>query len=121
MTDSARLYGQKRSTQSVQPIFGGNKHPTQIESMALSSFVSYKYKNKEQSLTLPGVWPRPCPTFRRALALLNFSRRQHEKAKGFLSYRIADRRGDHFDHRGHCNSEPPPVSYGRERGLGSGF
>src|SRR5260370_7658725 len=38
-----------------------------------------------------------------------------------LSYRVADRRGDHSDHRGHRHSEPPPVPYGRERGFGSGF
>ena len=27
------------------------------------------------------------------------------KKQGFFSYRIADRRGDHSDHRGHRNSE----------------
>ncbi len=36
----------------------------------------------------------------------------NEETEGFLSYRIADRRGDHSDHRGHRNSEPPPVAYG---------
>src|SRR5437879_342144 len=45
----------------------------------------------------------------------------HEEAKGFLTYRVADRRGDHSDHRGHRNSEPPPVPYGRQRGFGSRF
>src|SRR5260370_1859214 len=49
------------------------------------------------------------------------SRRKHEEAKGILSYRVVDRRGDHSDHRGHRNSEPAPVSYGRERGFGSRF
>src|SRR5260370_41720958 len=38
-----------------------------------------------------------------------------------LSYRVADRRSDHSDHRGHRHSEPPPVPYGRERGFGSRF
>jgi len=28
----------------------------------------------------------------------------NEEAEGFLSYRVADRRGDHSDHRGHRNS-----------------
>src|SRR5437016_7952094 len=50
-------------------------------------------------------WPPACTLVRRALAPYNFSRRMHEEAKGFLSYRIADRRGDHFDHRGHRHSE----------------
>src|SRR5260370_24499212 len=33
------------------------------------------------------------------------SRRKNEETKGFLSYRIADRRGDHSDHRGYRYSE----------------
>src|SRR5260370_2602260 len=45
----------------------------------------------------------------------------HEEAKGFLSHRHADRRGDHSDHRGHRHPEPPPVTYGRERVFGGGF
>src|SRR5260370_39010638 len=36
---------------------------------------------------------------------INFSRRKHEETEGFLSYRIADRRGDHSDHRGYRYSE----------------
>src|SRR6266851_4076838 len=43
------------------------------------------------------------------------------QTKGFLSHRVADRRGDHFDHRGHRHPEPPPVTYGRERVFGGGF
>src|SRR5437016_5689590 len=50
-------------------------------------------------------WPPACLLVRRAKAPYNFSRRKHEEAKGFLSYRIADRRGDHSDHRGHRHSE----------------
>jgi hypothetical protein len=29
----------------------------------------------------------------------------NEKAEGLFSYRIADRRGDHSDHRGHRNPQ----------------
>src|SRR5258706_543972 len=36
---------------------------------------------------------------------INFSRRMHEETEGFFTYRIADRRGDHSDHRGHRYSE----------------
>src|SRR5258708_20120391 len=46
-----------------------------------------------------------CTLVRRALAPYNFSRRKHEETEGFLTYRIADRRGDHSDHRGHRYSE----------------
>src|SRR6266852_8702948 len=69
------------------------------------------------------VWPGACTIVRRALAPSNISRRSkhHEETKGFLSYRVADSRGDHSDHRGYCHSEPAPVPYGRERGFGSGF
>src|SRR4029077_2392576 len=56
-----------------------------------------------------------------ARTTLNSPRRTYEEAKGFLSYRVADRRGDHSDHRGYRNSEPPPVPYGRERGFGSRY
>jgi hypothetical protein len=49
------------------------------------------------------------------------SRRSHEEAEGFLSYRIADRRGDHFDHRGHRNPEPHSFQNGSERVFGSGL
>ena len=33
-----------------------------------------------------------------------------KESKGFLSNRIADRRGDHFDHRGDCHPEPALVA-----------
>src|SRR5260370_40866328 len=45
----------------------------------------------------------------------------HEEAKGFLSHRVADRRGDHSDHRGHRHPQPPPVTYGSERAFGGWF
>jgi hypothetical protein len=41
----------------------------------------------------------------RALAPQTLKEIFNEEAKGILSYRVADRRGDHFDHRGHRNSE----------------
>src|SRR5213078_1162634 len=44
-----------------------------------------------------------------------------EESKGFLSYRIADRRGDHFDHRGDCHPEPAPFAYGGQRSVRSRF
>src|SRR5437016_12519281 len=66
-------------------------------------------------------WPPACTLVRRALAPYNFSRRIHEEAKGFLSYRIADRRGDHFDHRGDCHPEPAPFAYGGQRSVRSRF
>src|SRR5439155_5725468 len=40
-----------------------------------------------------------------------------EESEGFLSYRIADRRGDHFDHRGDCHPEPAPFAYGGQRSV----
>jgi hypothetical protein len=45
----------------------------------------------------------------------------YEETEGFLSYRVADRCGDHSDHRGYRNSKLAPVAYGRERSFGSGF
>src|SRR6266404_4577743 len=38
--------------------------------------------------------------------------KSEEEPKGFLPYRIVDRRGDHFDHRGDCHPEPAPFAYG---------
>src|SRR5215471_2913013 len=43
------------------------------------------------------------------------SRRSHEEAEGFLSYRIADRRGDHSDHRGYRYSELAQGTHFGER------
>src|ERR1700739_4139739 len=60
------------------------------------------------SLRLTGVATdrhTACTDKLRALARHDLSRRIHEEAEGFLSYRIADRRGDHSDHRGDCDSE----------------
>jgi len=52
----------------------------------------------------------------RALALGNFLKeiQHHEETEGLFTYRIADRRGDHSDHRGHRHSELDAVAYGRE-------
>jgi hypothetical protein len=36
----------------------------------------------------------------------------NEEAEGFLTYRIADRRGNYSDHRGYRHPEPPQVTYG---------
>src|SRR6266702_6673446 len=47
--------------------------------------------------------------------------KSEEEAKGFLSYRIADRCGDHFDHRGDCHPEPAPFAYGGQRSVRSRF
>src|SRR6266850_3127092 len=47
--------------------------------------------------------------------------KSEEESKGFLSYRIADRRGDHFDHRGDCHPEPAPFAYGGQRSVRSRF
>jgi len=44
-----------------------------------------------------------------------------EEAKGFLSYRVADRRGDILNHRGYRNSNLLRSRMARERGLGSRF
>src|ERR1700730_3592457 len=60
-------------------------------------------------------WHAPCFPTLRALALRKFLRRSHEEAEGFLTNRIADRRGDHFDHRGHRNSELAQVQDGGQR------
>jgi hypothetical protein len=38
--------------------------------------------------------------------------RNEEEPEGFLTYRIADRRGDHFDHRGNRDPELAPRSDG---------
>ena len=38
----------------------------------------------------------------------------HEETEGFFTYRIADRRGHHSDHRGHRHSELDAVPHGRE-------
>src|ERR1700721_3739010 len=46
--------------------------------------------------------------------------RNEEEPEGFLTHRVADRRGDHFDHRGHRNSEPASRTYRGERSGGSG-
>src|SRR5712691_1929474 len=48
-------------------------------------------------------------------------RRPNEEAKGILSYRITDRRGDHFDHRRDCNSKLDALENGGERGICRGF
>src|SRR3984893_19246887 len=45
----------------------------------------------------------------------------NEEEKWFLAYRIAHRRGDYSDHRGHRNSELAQVPYGSERVLGCWF
>src|SRR5207344_749545 len=46
---------------------------------------------------------------------------ENEEAEGFLTYRVADRRGDHLDHRGHRNSEPTSVAYGGQRSFRGWF
>src|ERR1700735_3402184 len=38
--------------------------------------------------------------------------KNEEESEGFCTYRIADRRGDHFDHRGYRNSELASRPYG---------
>src|SRR5260370_6583997 len=48
-------------------------------------------------------------------------RRPNEEAKGILSYRITDRRGDHFDHRRDCNSKLDARENVCERVLCRGF
>src|SRR6266404_4088178 len=41
--------------------------------------------------------------------------RINEETKGLFTYRIADRRGDHPDHRGHRNPEPAACPHFGER------
>src|SRR6202008_2919132 len=45
----------------------------------------------------------------------------HEETEGFLSYRIADRRGDHSDHRGHRYSELAALENRSERIIRGGL
>src|SRR6266436_7513161 len=56
-------------------------------------------------------WPAACICTRRAQAPNTLSRRSHEEAEGFLSYRVADRRGDHSDHCGHRYPEPHAFAH----------
>src|SRR5215469_539387 len=56
-----------------------------------------------------------------ALAPQYLRRRIHEEAEGFLSYRIADRGGDHSDHRGDRHSEFDAREDVGERVLGRRF
>src|SRR5215469_13898785 len=53
--------------------------------------------------------------------LPTLSRRFHEEAEGFLSYRVADRRGDHSDYRGHRDSELDACQDVGQRVLGRWF
>src|SRR6202008_4241805 len=45
----------------------------------------------------------------------------HEETEGFLSYRIADRRGDHSDHRGYRYSELAALENRSERIIRGGL
>src|SRR5580698_4641305 len=51
----------------------------------------------------------------------NLSRRTNEEAEGFLTNRVADRCGDHFDHRSDRNSELAPVAHGGQRSFRGWF
>src|SRR5882672_9497276 len=68
VTDSALFYGQKRSTETVQPHFGGSKHPNKNGSITLSACVLDRYENRNDPYTYSHAWPSACPIFRRALA-----------------------------------------------------
>src|ERR1700733_11989433 len=46
-------------------------------------------------------------------------RNNEEEPEGLFTHRVADRRGDHFDHRGHRNSEPASRAYRGKRSFGS--
>src|SRR5580698_9481901 len=74
-----------------------------------------------------GVWHAPCklqgctpPGIRQKLGGTSSQgeNRNEEEPEGFLTYRIADRRGDHFDHRGYRDPELAPRSDGGARIFG---
>src|SRR5216683_2765807 len=69
--------------------------------------------------------PTACTLLPRALApekrLMLSRSKNHEEAKGFLAYRIADRRGDHSDHRGYRYSELAALEDRSERIIRSGL
>src|SRR5260370_1910402 len=69
--------------------------------------------------------PPACTLLPRALApekrLMLRRSKDHEEAKGFLAYRIADRRGDHSDHRGYRHSELAALENRSERIIRGGF
>src|ERR1700752_1225784 len=111
MTDSVSV-ADKKGRQKASSVFQGEKFK-----LAGSRIIC----NSLQLITLrlfpilhqrPPIWPVTCTSSVNALAT-NISQVKlkeiYEEAKGFLSYRIADRRGDHFDHRGHRNSELAPF------------
>src|ERR1700735_734107 len=47
--------------------------------------------------------------------------KNEEESEGFFTHRIADRRGDHFDHRGYRNSELASRPHGGQRSVSSRF
>src|SRR5882762_4105069 len=102
---------------------GGSKNRNTNDLIAISRLLLYRYESENDLHASHQTWPSACPLFRRALAPYNFLKeiQHHEETEGFFTYRIADRRGDHSDHRGHRHSELDAVAYGRERGFGSGF
>src|SRR6266568_1418073 len=88
----------RRKTSS--PLFRGAS--TRIKSgRCINSLFLDRYEDANYLRTSSLDWSQVCMLVRRALAPQNFSRRKHEETEGFLTYRIADRRGDHSDHRGY--------------------
>src|SRR5262249_48189288 len=69
-------------------------------------------------LATPVPFTLPCSG---TSSVCSCSRRLHEEAEGFFPYRTADRRGDHFDHRGDRYPQPAALEDRGQRILCGGF